>query len=454
MRQPDMQQSDPNLPSAPGSRARSALLWMVFAAFITGGMMAGGMAVPNLFGAVGAASLNLAQQLLPAGNSANPQVREPDWKNMDRVNILLLGVDRRPDEGSGALTRTDTMMILTFDPFSKTSGLLSIPRDTWVPIPIRPGLVLQDRINTATVYGEVYKYPGGGLELVRDTVQYNLGVHIHYYVMVDFDAFRKLIDTLGGIDVDVPVPLADNFYPTENYDIKRIYFPAGLQHLDGERALQYARSRHQDSDFGRIQRQQQVMRAARLKLTQFDVLPKLPQLWADFKDSVQTDMPLGAMVKLAALGREIGEDGITGRSLDVTGGYVSPITTADGASILIPNRARMREVMSEVFFDVRKEQEGARIELLNGTATPGLAAKTARQLEAYGFDHIAIGDAKSYGHQVTEIQNLTGKGYTANLVAIALKLPRERVRAVTGEAETPTPIDLRIILGDDMTLQP
>ncbi|MSQ27922.1 MAG: LytR family transcriptional regulator [Dehalococcoidia bacterium] len=454
MQQPDPKLTEPQ-PVSPGSRGRRVLFWIISAAFIAGGIVAGAMAIPNAFGVVGSASLNLAQQLLPVGNPANPLAQEPDWKNLERVNILLMGVDRRPDEGTGAMTRTDTMMVLTYDPFSKTAGLLSIPRDTYVPIPIRPGFVLQDRINTATVYGEVYKYPGGGLELARDAVQYNLGVHIHYYVMVDFDAFRKLIDTLGGVDVDVPVALVDNFYPTDNYDIKRISIPAGSQHLDGERALQYARSRHQDSDFGRIQRQQQVMRAARAKLIQLDVLPKLPQLWLDFKDSVQTDMPLGAIVKLAAAGRDLGEDGIIGRSLDAAGGYVTPVTTADGASILVPNRAKMREVMAEVFFDVRKEQEGARIELLNGTGTPGLAAKTARQLEAYGFDHIAIGDAGSYDHQVTEILNLTGKGYTANLVATALKLPRARVREASGEAATlPTVVDLRIILGDDMALQP
>ncbi|MEK7215980.1 MAG: LCP family protein, partial [Chloroflexota bacterium] len=199
MHQPDPKLTDPQ-PVSPGSRGRRVLFWIIAVAFITGGIAAGAMAVPNGFGLVGTASINLAHQLLPVGNPANPAAPEPDWKNMERVNILLMGVDRRPDEGSGATTRTDTMMVLTYDPFSKTAGLLSIPRDTYVPIPIRPGFVLQDRINTATVYGEVYKYPGGGVELARDVVQYNLGVHIHYCVMLDFDAFRRLIDTLGGID--------------------------------------------------------------------------------------------------------------------------------------------------------------------------------------------------------------------------------------------------------------
>jgi LCP family protein required for cell wall assembly len=404
-------------------------------------------------GLVSSVSLNLAQQLVPPTGSTNALAPQPDWKNMDRVNILLMGVDRRQDEGGTALTRTDSMMVVTVDPYSRSAGMVSIPRDMWVPIPVKPGLVLQDRVNTTLVYGEVYKYPGGGVELARDTIQYNFGIHIHYYIVVDFDGFRKLIDSLGGVDVEVPVTLVDNFYPTDNYGIQRIVIPAGPQHFDGETALRYTRSRHQDSDFGRIQRQQQVMKAARQRVLQLDMIPRLPHLWAEFQETVQTDMPLGAMLKIAALGREIGEENIISRSLDAAEGHVTPMTTIDGASILLPNRTRMREVINEVFFDVRKEQEGARIELLNGTGMPGLAAKTARQLEAFGFDRIAIGDAGSYDHQTTEIINLTGKGYTANLVATALRLPRERVRTIPFEGAG-NGVDLRIILGDDIQLQP
>ena len=178
----------------------------------------------------------------------------PDWSLGERVNILLMGVDRRPEEKMDDPVRTDTMMVVSIDPNTHTASMLGIPRDLWVPIPLPNNGVLHDRINTANVYGVMRNLPGGGAQLAKDTVSYNLGVKIHYFLMIDFQGFRNIIDALGGIDVYLDKPLVDYEYPTDNYGYMTVSIPAGNQHLDGERALQYARSRHSDSDFGRIGR--------------------------------------------------------------------------------------------------------------------------------------------------------------------------------------------------------
>ena len=199
----------------------------------------------------------------------------PDWAGLERVNILLVGMDSRPGE-QGIPGRTDSMIIATIDPFSRTAGMLSIPRDLWLPIPLGNGRDTEERINAAYAIGEMNKYPGGGMALLRRTIEYNFGIRIHYYVQVDFEGFRQVVDSLDGILLDVKRPVRDDQYPTDDYGVKRLYIPAGLQWMDGETALQYACTRHQDSDFGRISRQRDVLLAVRNRALQVDALPRLP----------------------------------------------------------------------------------------------------------------------------------------------------------------------------------
>ncbi|MCL4395275.1 MAG: LCP family protein, partial [Chloroflexi bacterium] len=142
----------------------------------------------------------------------------------ERVNVLVLGIDRRPSEKCPC--RTDVMMIASIDPKTSTAGLITIPRDLYVPIP----QVGENRINTANFYGDLYKYPGGGPALAMKTVEYNFGRRIHYYVLVDFNGFRKVVDTLGGIDICVPKAIDDPTYPDENFGYRPIHIPAGCQH--------------------------------------------------------------------------------------------------------------------------------------------------------------------------------------------------------------------------------
>jgi LCP family protein required for cell wall assembly len=269
----------------------------------------------------------------------------PDWQKKERVNILLLGIDER--EGQYGPWRTDTMIVLTLDPESNTAGMLSIPRDLWVSI---PGYG-ENRINTAHYTGDLKKYPGGGPALAIKTVQYNLGIPIHYYIRVNFSGFIKAIDTIGGIDIYVEKEIYDPTYPDNAYGYDPLYIPAGSYHMDGGLALKYARTRHGGSDFDRLRRQQQVIMAVRDKVLRLDLLPgllpKLPELLQTVGDAVQTDLQFDEMHNLIQLAGQVDDQHIKTAVIDSS--MTEPTTTPNGAQVLIPIPDKIRAVVDEVF---------------------------------------------------------------------------------------------------------
>jgi LCP family protein required for cell wall assembly len=243
------------------------------------------------------------------------------------TNILVLGIDRRP--GQGDAVRTDTMILLHSDPSNHRLVLLSIPRDLWVSIPGRGN----GRINAAHVYAEV-DTPGSGPASAAETVSRNFGVPVHRTLRLDFDAFRDVVDAAGGIDIDVPKPVIDNAYPTEDYGTMRIEIPAGQQHMDGETALQYARSRHGSSDFDRAARQQQILLALAKKLSQPSGWPLVPRVYLAFRSAVDTDLTVRDFGRLILAWRFAGTDGLETIVIDRT--LTTPHRTAQGASVLLP----------------------------------------------------------------------------------------------------------------------
>jgi len=269
----------------------------------------------------------------------------PRIERQERVNVLLLGIDERTSQNGP--WRTDTMIVLTVDPATKTAGMLSIPRDLWVSI---PGFG-ENRINTAHFLGDLKEYPGGGPALAKKTVQLNLGIPIHYYVRVNFVGFEKVIDTMGGIDIDVLQEINDPKYPDNNFGYDPLYIPAGYHHMDGELALKYARTRHGNSDFDRIKRQQQVIMAVYDRVMQLgllpQMLPRLPQLVDSVGDAIQTDIPLSELWALGQLVREIDRDRIKAGAIDET--MTKPITTPQGQQILWPDREKIRPLIDELF---------------------------------------------------------------------------------------------------------
>jgi len=278
-----------------------------------------------------------------AGEGTPPPTTEPLLQK--RINILLLGIDQRPGE-TGPF-RTDSMIVVTIDPESGALGMLSIPRDLWVPI---PGYG-ENRINTAHFLGDLHKYPGGGPALAKKTVSYNFGFPVHYYVRVNFEGFRRLIDMIGGIDIDVPHEIRDDQYPDENYGYDPLYIPAGRIHMDGDLALKYARTRKADNDFERARRQQQIILAVRDKVLSLNLLPslipKIPELLRTLSDSIQTDIPMDELIMLARLARDLNTENIKTAVIDET--MTVPQTTPTGAYVLLPIREKIRPVVEDLF---------------------------------------------------------------------------------------------------------
>lgn len=271
--------------------------------------------------------------------------QEP-WQGEDRLTILVMGIDRRP--GEPFISRTDSIMLMSYNPTTNQASILSIPRDLYVIIPEHG----RDRINTAFVYGSRGNNPSGGAALTMQTITYNLGVPIDHYVLVDFGAVVNTVDLLGGIDVNVPYDLYDPTYPDMNYGYDPLYIAAGLQHFDGQTALKYARTRHQDNDFGRAQRQQQVVLAVRQKVLNMglgSLLTQLPSLYQQVNEGIRTDMSLDQLIQLARAAGNIPSENIRTDVLDYD--YVISYTTEAGASVLVLLNEKAAILIEELFYN-------------------------------------------------------------------------------------------------------
>lgn len=306
--------------------------------------------VPTRLAPAGAAQAAIPAPTLPPPPTVAPvsPASGPVWNRKGRVNILLMGTDDGRTCDSG-VPRTDTLILVSLDTEAKKAFMVSIPRDLWVEIPGRGinGIPTEQRINTAYTFGEINRFPGGGVKLVRDTIEKNFGQPIHYYAMVNFDGLREIVDLLGGVDVEVKERLYDNEYPTDDCGIRTIDFKPGTHHMSGEDALAYARSRHSTSDFDRGSRQQQVLLALRRRALQPDVLPKLPALASQIRGLVKTDMSLIEMLALANVAKDIDPANIERRAIDVD--MVSLWVRPDGAQVLLPDRGKIRLLFDQVF---------------------------------------------------------------------------------------------------------
>ncbi len=268
------------------------------------------------------------------------------WDGEERFTVLVMGMDRRPSE-LGQSFRTDTMILVSLDPATKHVGMLSIPRDLFVDIPGYD----PNRINTAYSYGEL-EGPGGGPRLAMQTVQYNLGIPINEYMVIDFNAFIGLIDEIGGIDVYVESPIYDPEYPDMNYGYDPFSITAGWHHLDGITALKYARSRHTSDDIDRQRRQQDVIYAIRERVINLNMIPELaikaPTLWSQFDEGVDTGLSLDQMLQLAWYLKDVPAESFTRGVLDweyvVSWDY-------NGQAVLVPNREKIGGLMVRVFGD-------------------------------------------------------------------------------------------------------
>ena len=318
------------------------------------------------------------------------------------TNILLLGSDIELDKGVG---RTDTIIIVSINRDGPTASMVSLPRDMWVYI---PGWTM-NRINTALSRGSSAGYPGGAVAQLKDTILYNFGVPIHYYGQVDFQGFKESVDLIGGVEVAVSCQLRDWRLksPELNPDIEdnweMITLKPGLYDMDGEMALWYARSRRTTSDFDRGRRQQQVLRAMLNKGVDLNLLPQAPELWNTYRDSIKTDMDIGRMLQLAALGPEVRENGV--QHLYIVGDQLQPyVVPGSGARVQIPIWDKTQDTFRRLFLPPALNQASRpplTVEVINSTDNPDLALLAADNLAWYGFEPIISDEEVEEQNQTT-----------------------------------------------------
>ncbi|HKC89890.1 MAG TPA: LCP family protein [Candidatus Limnocylindria bacterium] len=342
------------------------------------------------------------------GTSSSQDYSPPEWTERERLNVLLLGVDSRGD--SSSTLNTDTMIVLSLDPVNKTAAMLSIPRDVYID---RPG-VFTDKINAA--------YAFGGYDLTRKVVEDLLGIRLNAYALVDFDAFTKIVDSVGGVIVDVKRPVRDESYPTPDYGIERIDITAGPQLMDGQTALRFARSRHDTNDYSRAQRQQLVLSALRTRISEGDFLRGLPVLIDRVGSAVQTNFDPANILPLARFGTGIDGNAIRSEVLYPCGGSYPhcelQASGGDGGFYLIPDRAKIRDLAATLFYDPQVKAEGAAVEVRSAGARNGVAQSVADRLTERAFTVSTVSDGAT-GRSAILVRN-GAKRYTANALAAQL----------------------------------
>src|SRR5829696_6197259 len=317
----------------------------------------------------------------------------------ETVNFLLIGSDRRP----GGTFRTDTMVIAILRPNDGQISLISIPRDLWVYIPDWEN----QRINTAYQHGISVGYPGGGPGLLEDTILYNLGIRIDHTAMVEFDGFRQIVDTLGGVDVPVSCAytdwrLIDPSFDPQNENNWQLYTAGpGLVHMDGDLALWYARSRQKSNDFDRGRRQQEVLRSLFTQALQANTLSRIPELYNNLKETVITDLGLGDILSLAVYAPKMTNADIRGYYIRPP--YVSGWMTEGGASVLLPNEEALQQMLTEALSPATQivEKQSIVIDVMNGTTIPSYETLAAERLNYAGYEtHIIPSDRQDYAYSV------------------------------------------------------
>ncbi len=320
--------------------------------------------------------------------------RPPAYPLVTPMNVLLLGVDLREghiDEG----VRSDTMLLLHLDPPGAWGSLLSIPRDSLVDI---PGFG-QGKINAAfnfgynnaaQLHGEGADPVASGAALAADTVERFLnlpaqGQRINYVVTINFDGFASMVDAVGGIEVDVPFEIVDPEYPTEDFGYMTIRIPAGRQRMDGTTALQYVRTRHADSDFGRAERQQQVVQAIIAALRDRPALLRpfaALRLMEAAGEATRTTLPVGRLdaLLLAAMLTRLEPDSLAQHRITP-----ETVPVQEFGSDLVWDQAGLQALLRQWLSAPGEEQEAATIQVLNGAGVGGVAGRLTEDLRAQGF---------------------------------------------------------------------
>lgn len=318
-------------------------------------------------------------------------VRLVELRTDDRghTNILLAGMAGGENEGKDL---TDTLIIASIDHANKHAALLSIPRDLYVETS-RGGI----RVNRL--------YEKGGLDFMRNTLSEILAVPIHYSVKIDFSAFEKIIDSIGGVDVFVEQTIDDPQYPKEGtYEFEPFYLAEGEQHLDGKTALKYVRSRHSTSDFDRSRRQHQVLVELKNKARKKGFLGRtgfLKDMYYSLSNNIETNMSVREMLAAAQFGMQWDPKNISSATLNdepifYAGFLYTPLRELyGGAFVLLPASDSFDSIraFAELFFYGPKNLADTQVAILNGTKEIGLAANAKSTLRRFGVNIMRIGNS-------------------------------------------------------------
>ncbi len=394
---------------------------------------------------------------LPPTPVSIPELELPEWDGASRVNILFIGLDYRDYIANEGPPRSDSMILFTIDPQSKTAGMLSIPRDMWVNI---PGIGYS-RINTAYSSGEGNQLPGGGPGLAMRTVEGLLGVPIQYYGQIDFHAFEEAIDAMGGLYLCVPEKIRID--PIGNKKPENL--KPGCQTLYGYQVLAYARNRHTaNGDIDRANRQQQVIMALRDQIFNPSNFPtmiaKAPDVYAEAAAGLRTNLTFDDLMKLGVLLQQIPRESIRQGTIDYTMGVMDNVTLGgQNASILKPIPDKIRELRDEIFTEggavspkaagdpqALMQQDGARVRVLNGTIQGDMAQRTGNYLLSQGVPVTEVGTAPN-GYQNTVIVVYGPKLYTLKYLASLFGITSSS--QIIFATEPATNADIEVRLGND-----
>ena len=384
----------------------------------------------------------------------------PPWDGTERLNVLLVGVDQRGDQNS---FNTDTLIVVSVDPVSGQVAMFQVPRDM-VDVPV-PG-------NAQRVWGSAYRgkingwymqnrgredlWPGDnararGLNAVKSLLGELYGLEIPYYVMVNFQGFRDVVDTLGGVQINVQIPVAESTYPAGGGDLRRVYIPAGPQHMTGGEALIYARSRHRAAggDFDRGRRQQRVLISIKDQMNVQAVVANLDSLVAALRQSVKTDIRPGDVARLLSLAESVDTKNVRSYVFSPPY-YATEYVNSDRGYIITPRVARIRAAVREAFslsaevlaLRERLAAEGGQVWVFNASGRNGLASRVADYLAYDGLE--ASAPNKGAGPNIATTKIVVYNGAEAGLGETIAYL--ERVLGATATVATDPDVTANIVV--------
>ena len=395
------------------------------------------------------------------------------------TNFLLMG---QGDEGHDGKNLTDTIIVASIDPEGTQSAvLLSIPRDTYLLSTEKMG---KGKINTMyrdyrsyLIYQEGMSEKDAGiaaLEELKTEIGRKLNLEIHHVAKVDFIAFVRAVDTLGGVDIDVPYDIEDLEYPNEQYGYEPFIIRAGLRHLDGETALKYARSRHTSSDFGRSARQQQLLSVMAHKAKEEGILKDAGAITSFMKimsENVETTMTLRELIGAANMGQKLDREKIVTMQLNdrnalydsfiEPGGmlYTPPRNLFDGAAVLLPVSIpefpvtwKQPQALAELLFRHRELYlEAPTVSVLNAGGAPGTARRLANELTRYGFTVENIENAETEKIDTSFIISTPEPDSVLQTFSSLLEMP---IMASPSDLPTEQRSRITILLGADFRYTP